>query len=69
VYRNHSKSVGIAYQGESDFKEDIWFEHEDKLYIHKNNNLKGWTEFAAVEDTHKLIHETVGDIGFVFYVD
>jgi len=39
------------------------------LYIHKSNDLKGWTEFAAVEDRHKLIHETIGEIGFVFYVD
>jgi len=64
-----AQNVGITCQGENYLKEDIWCEYEDKLYIHKTNDLKGWTEFAAVEDRHKLIHETIGDIGIVFYVD
>jgi len=64
-----AQNVGIAYQEENDFKEDIWCEYEDKLYIHKTNDLKGWTEFSALEDTRKLIHETIGDIRMVFYVD
>ena len=35
----------------------------------KKNCSKGWIEFTAIEDAHKLIHETIGDIRLVFHVD